>query len=95
MLSRLKKYDGGQLVIVHYNVEDRPSNFYWVYNRAKLESAKVIWADDMGPAKNQELINYFKDRRVWLIDADGNPPKLEPYSKAPAVEPAAERQGSE
>ena len=54
----------------------------WVYNTADIESQKVIWAQDMGPAKNQELIDYYKDRRVWLLYADERPPKLAPYSEA-------------
>ena len=39
----------------------------WVYNRADLKSAKLIWVGDMGPAKNQELVHYFKDRRAWEV----------------------------
>jgi hypothetical protein len=35
----------------------------------------------MGPAKSQELIRYFKDRRAWLVDADSHPPKLQPYRR--------------
>lgn len=91
VLSRLQKRDGAQMVIVHYNVENRPSNLYWVYNQADLESAKIIWADDMGPAKNEELIAYFKGRQVWLVDADSTPPKLVPYSEGADVEFDAER----
>jgi hypothetical protein len=82
VLSRLSREPGGQLVIVHYTLESRISNFDWVYNRADLASAKVIWADDMGPAKNQELIRYFKDRRVWLYYADDQPLKLVPHTEA-------------
>jgi hypothetical protein len=84
VLSQLGGYRSGQLVIVHYNSEKRTSNLDWVYNRADLNSAKVLWADDMGPAKNQELIDYFKDRRVWLLYADEQPPKLVPYSEVGA-----------
>ena len=33
----------------------------WVYNEADIDSAKVVWARDMSPAENDELIHYFKD----------------------------------
>jgi len=42
----------------------------------------TAWARDMGPAKNQELIDYYKQRRVWLVYADDKPPKLVPYPEA-------------
>ena len=70
MLRRLRRESGGQLVIVHYKPNHQLAYKDWVYNRADLDSAKVIWADDMGPVKNQELIDYFKGRHVWLVDAD-------------------------
>jgi hypothetical protein len=34
----------------------------------------------MGVEKNQELLRYYKERRVWLLEADDVPPKLQPYS---------------
>jgi hypothetical protein len=82
MLRSLRREPGRQLVIVHYNPNHKLPFNEWVYNRADLNSAKVIWADDMGPAQNRELIRYYKNRRVWLVDADDQPPKLEPYSEA-------------
>jgi hypothetical protein len=30
--------------------------------------------------RNQELLRYFKDRHVWLINADDRPVKLEAYA---------------
>jgi len=37
----------------------------------------------MGPARNKELIDYFRDRRVWLVEADEVPPRVLPYSASP------------
>ena len=82
MLARLRRLPGRQLVIVHYNPDHDIYYHEWVYNRADLESAKVIWARDMGPSKNEELIKYFKDRHAWLVDADDDPPKLTPYPES-------------
>ena len=52
----------------------------WVYNGADIDGQKVVWARDMGADNNEELLHYFKDRRVWLLEADDLPPKLQPYS---------------
>jgi hypothetical protein len=66
---------------VHYTRDHEP--FYeWVYNAADIDAAKVVWARDMGLARNQYLIRYFKDRQVFLLEADKNPIELLPYSAA-------------
>jgi hypothetical protein len=78
MLRRLKQYPGRNLVIVHYSPDHNPHN-EWVYNGGDIDGAKVLWARDMGSARNEELVRYFKDRRVWLVNADERPAKLAPY----------------
>ncbi len=58
-------------------------HFEWVYNRADIDTAKVIWARDLVPAQNRELVHYFKDRKIWSLDLDRliKPgARLEPYS---------------
>jgi len=30
-------------------------------------------------AQNRELVRYFYDRRIWLLEADTSPPALSPY----------------
>lgn len=92
--AKLDWQPGKQLVIVQQDGSGKNPLYNWVYNRADLESAKIIWADDMGPAKNQELIDYFKGRRVWLVDADSHPPKLIPYSRGASAQSAAAWQES-
>jgi hypothetical protein len=59
----------------------------WVYNSAEIDDQKVIWAQDMGAMKNQKLIHYYKNRRVWLLYADHQPPDLVPYD-GPSGSPA-------
>ena len=75
----LTRLDGRHLVLVAYSPLHNDMS-EWVYNGADIEHEKIIWARDMGPAKNQELIDYFKGRRVWLIEPDETPPRLRPYS---------------
>jgi hypothetical protein len=53
----------------------------WVYNLADIDHTKVVWARDMGPEQNEELLRYYSDRRVWLLDADETIPTLKSYPR--------------
>ena len=77
-----RRLPGDQLVIVRYNQYHNTDN-EWVYNRADIDSAKVVWARDMGDSGNAELIRYFPQRRVWLAEPDLAPPRLSPYPVPP------------
>jgi len=77
--AQLKALPGGQLVIVRYNRYHNSDN-EWVYNRADIVSAKIVWARDMGDPQNAELIRYFPQRRVWLAEPDLAPPRVSPYA---------------
>ena len=82
ILRQLRGMPGEQLVLVRYGPHhdlDRE----WVWNRASIDSAKVVWARDMGDAQNRELLEYFNARRAWRLDADDSPPHLQPYTSAP------------
>jgi hypothetical protein len=50
-----------------------------VYNIADIAHLPVVWARGIGAEKNKELLEYFKDRRVWLVEPDEDPPRLSPY----------------
>ena len=77
VLDSLESTDGNDLVIVVYG-NDHNFHMEWVYNRAVIDSADVVWARDMSPEDNRELIRYFDDRRVWLLEVDDTA-RLEPY----------------
>jgi len=77
-LVQFKGWAGDHLVFVRYNQYHDSTN-EWVYNRADIDKARVVWARDMGDAGNAELIRYFSHRRVWLAEPDLAPPRLSPY----------------
>jgi hypothetical protein len=57
---------------------DHDGDNEWVYNLADIDKAKVLWAREMGPDNDRELLEYFKDRTVWLLCPDNFPIRLEP-----------------
>ena len=74
VLELLEQGSDRHLVLVRYS--DRHSvHDEWVYNRADIDGADVVWAKERSGPENRELLEYFKDRKVWLLFADG-PPRL-------------------
>ena len=85
--STLEHQPGKQLVLVRYapnhNVLDE-----WVYNAANIDDSKVIWAREMDPANNRELLAYYPDRHVWLAQPDAKGSKITSYA-LPAANPVS------
>ena len=75
--KQLEQLPGKQLAIVRYSSIHNPFN-EWVYNSANIDGSKVIWAREMDAADNLDLIRYYKDRKVWLVQPD-LPPSVAPY----------------
>jgi hypothetical protein len=78
MEARLEKSPGKQLAIVRYSPGHNSSN-EWVYNAADIEDSKVIWAREMSTEDDLELIRFYKDRTIWLVQPDLSPPTVSPY----------------
>jgi hypothetical protein len=92
LLDSLKQRGGRHLVIVCYGPAHNP-NLEWVYNEVDIDGSAVVWARDMGPDGNRELLDYYHrlqpDRRAWRLAADerrpGEPfPPLRPYDESGA-----------
>ena len=78
--SQLEKQGGSHLVIVRYSAEHDPRN-EWVYNKADINNSKVVWAREMAPDQNGQLLRYFQGRQIWIVEPDETPVRLSPYSK--------------
>jgi hypothetical protein len=80
--SRLEHLPGTQLVIVRYASDHQPMD-EWVYNAADIDSSKVVWAREMDEVENRQLMDYYKDRTVWLVQPDTKPASVSLYSSTP------------
>jgi hypothetical protein len=88
--AQLEKSPGRHLAIVRYMPQHSPMEG-WVYNTADLDSSKIIWANDMSSSENAELIRFYKDREVWLVQPDEHPAKLSRYSTGLEIAMAVRR----
>ncbi len=81
-VSQLKQTPGDHLVIVRYSPTHDPAE-EWVYNGADIDHSKIVWAREIPGVSMQPLLDYFHDRKVWLVEPDEAVPHLSPYTPAP------------
>jgi hypothetical protein len=74
----LEHLPGKQLAIVRY-APGHDTLDEWVYNAADIDNSKVVWAREMDEAENLELMRYYGDRTVWLVEPDSKPAKISRY----------------
>ncbi len=60
---------GQHVILVRYTGSNSPHE-EWVYNGADIDSQDIVWAHDLGPEKNHQLLDYYKDRHIWLLKPD-------------------------
>jgi hypothetical protein len=75
---QLGQIPGRLLVLVRYS----PQHIFqdeWVYNTAGPVNSRVIWARDLGPEKDKELLQTYPGRTVLLLEPDARPPRLTRY----------------
>jgi len=78
LLREMQQRPGRQLIIVRYGPH-HDVDHEWVYNNADIDASKVVWARDMGGDGNRELLQYFRDRKAWMVEGDDPAPRLAPY----------------
>jgi hypothetical protein len=70
--------NGRQVLFVQYS-PDHDTNLEWVYNGADIDGSKLIWARDLGPEQDKQLIDYYPGRHFWILNADLQHPEPVPY----------------
>ena len=78
IVADLDRLPGNHLVIVRYAPEHNPGH-EWVYNAADIDQAKIVWAREIPGMDLKPLMDYYHDRKVWVVDADEVPAEAEPF----------------
>lgn len=75
---QLDTLPGDLLVFVRYS----PQHLFqeeWVWNAADIDSARVVWARDLGPEEDEKLLGYYPARTALLFEPDARPMRLTRY----------------
>jgi hypothetical protein len=79
--QELTARDGRHLVFVRH-----PAEGYWgaewVYNRASIDDAKIVWAREVSPDADCALRRYYRGRQVWLTYVHEQPAHATPFADA-------------
>ena len=78
MERQLEEQGGKHLIFVRYSPR-HISHVEWVYNKADLNRAMIIWAHELTAEQNRQLMQDVPERTVWLLEADLVPVRLTPY----------------
>ncbi|MES2788343.1 MAG: hypothetical protein V4719_01895 [Planctomycetota bacterium] len=71
------------LVIIKY-AAGHSMHDEWVYNRADLQTAHVIWARHLETSRLPQFVSQFPDREVWILEPDRKPVTFEKYRSEPS-----------
>jgi len=75
---QLAQVPGDLLVFVRY----APQHLFqeeWVWNAADIDRSRVVWARDLGPEEDQQLLSYYPARTALLFEPDARPMRLSRY----------------
>jgi hypothetical protein len=68
-IERSLSKNGEHLILVEYGPRHIPDR-EWVYNRADIDAAPVVWARSLGDAEDAELRRHFAGRTMWRLHVD-------------------------
>ncbi len=74
----LESIPGDHLVIVHYSPQ-HDVHSEWVYNGADIDHSKIVWAREVPGVDVAPLLDYFRGRKVWVIEPDRPNIEVQPY----------------
>jgi hypothetical protein len=84
VIDKLERIPGNHVVLVRYESSHDPMD-EWVYNDANIDGSRIIWASDMDPESNQQLIRFYGDRDAWMVQPDAGQGELTPYPVSRAL----------
>ena len=67
IVDLLRAQPGRQLCLVRYATRDPGPDQDWLYNRADLADARIVWARSLNNASDRALMAAFPGRNVWLL----------------------------
>ena len=82
LIQKLEQMPGRDLVLIRYH-ERQKVLYEWLRNPADIDAQPVVLAREMDLEKNRELVEYYHNRKAWLLSVHNNVQKLEPYTYQP------------
>lgn len=76
VIAHVSRFSGKHLLLVRFGPSYTIDDGEWIYNEPDLEDAQVVWARDMGPELNGDLLRDFRDRQVWYVYKDRGPARI-------------------
>jgi hypothetical protein len=72
LLRQLQDEPGQHLILVRYlNPKPEGSGHEdWVWNDADIDASRVVWAREMDPDEDRQLLAYYAERRAWLLEVE-------------------------
>ncbi len=83
IVKHLEATPNDHLVLVRYAPKHNVHH-EWVYNAADIDHAKIVWAREIPGLDLKPLLDYFRGRTVWVVNADTVPVQLQAY-QSPAA----------
>ena len=77
--DQLAAIPGRHLLLVRYS-KNHNSGEEYVYNDADIDRAKTIWAREIPGRDLAPLLQYFRNRDVWIYEPDEDDSAARPYS---------------
>jgi hypothetical protein len=94
LLDQLRHDGDKHLVLVRY-YHPKPHGLGhedWVFNEADIDGSRVVWAREISPEQDRRLLDYYPDRRAWLleVEVDKRSYRLSPHPLAGESAPTKE-----